>query len=246
MIYLTGHAKLTSATAELSEVQHLSVLCPEAFPTNTIPLPFHLQSLRLYFDGAIDILTFSLSILFNSFESLSTLHLFGVTHPTALAHLIAFLDSTPLQNLHSLVLEAAECENQWLALVATLPSLTSFEIRYFYPSSFAAVGTSALPTLEVLKFTSSLTMEQSSLAELYLVVQQPNLAGLRRIEIPTVPRTNLEKWPGTAMMDKCERRGISVLCQYGYVCVSPARRLGKSHLTPAHHLNRTRELLRGA
>ncbi|KAL8276373.1 hypothetical protein RQP46_011218 [Phenoliferia psychrophenolica] len=108
---------------------------------------------------------------------------------------------------------------------SNLVGLESLSVQYpeLFPPNPAALGFSnlrdlevSLPTLQNIVLTRT-TKDEVSLSELLRITKNPNVAGLRRLEIPMVSKDELAGETGLALLDECEERSISLLCRYGYL-----------------------------
>ena len=124
-------------------------------------------------------------------------------------------------NLRKLILGTIRDEryHQIPSLIACLPHLTTLELQVLCPLSAVAVGLGVCGKgLEVLKFTGPSTSRPADkLWGLWRVLRKPNLAGVRRLEMPLLATAELKEPAGVALLLECDARGISASCRYGYV-----------------------------
>ncbi|KAL8292766.1 hypothetical protein RQP46_001378 [Phenoliferia psychrophenolica] len=87
----------------------------------------------------------------------------------------------------------------------------------FDTNDITAVGSWAGPGLESLSFTEDGEMFEEGVVELLKVMRLDKFEGLRRINVPTVPRDVFQGKAGIALLEECERRKIALKCRYGYL-----------------------------
>ncbi|KAL8277018.1 hypothetical protein RQP46_010552 [Phenoliferia psychrophenolica] len=139
----------------------------------------------------------------------------------------------PFPLVRHLVLIDSQGFDLWPTLIDSFSSLVTLEIldtllQDTSKESVVTVGASVVATLQNLIFVSA-GMDEQTMRELLRVIQLPNLAGLRRLEIPMVSKDELAGETGLALLDECEERSIVLRCRYGYLTrdimeeTSPAR-----------------------
>ncbi|KAL8277006.1 hypothetical protein RQP46_010540 [Phenoliferia psychrophenolica] len=189
----------------------------ESFPYDAGPLTTrNLRHLSLYADLGIN----SNEAVFSPIRhSLVYLSLEALDAYSAPALIKCFADK-PFPLVRHLLLNEPLGFELWPKLITSFPSLVTLEILYSHPTNLnetlVAVGASVVATLQNLIFTG-IWMSGDTIAELLHLIKLPNLAGLRRLEIPAVSKDELAGATGLALLDECEERSISLRCRYGYL-----------------------------
>ena len=122
----------------------------------------------------------------------------------------------PFPNLRTLVLAGVNNLDVLGDLISSSPSLKRLEIKPFDQHLLKAVCRSVSTTLEVLSLTGA-GSQVGILEYLRPALELPNLAGLRRLNLPTFTKPGLGSQAGIALLEECEARSVSLLCRYGYM-----------------------------
>ncbi|KAK4699096.1 hypothetical protein P7C70_g7168, partial [Phenoliferia sp. Uapishka_3] len=129
----------------------------------------------------------------------------------------------PFPKVHSLSLTHIPYDYNWSSLASVFPSLSTLRIylRYDLGASdgfFVRLGVAATPKLQVLAIEGQYELE-TWCEELGVMLQFPTCAGLRRLELPDVPRAGFElkgcEKAGLELLKECEKRSIVVVCKSG-------------------------------
>ncbi|KAL8279960.1 hypothetical protein RQP46_007541 [Phenoliferia psychrophenolica] len=203
-----------SSSAPSSSLQSLAIGWPEFFPMDADhpPLTHRLRRLTLNAGDQIDPRQIH-QILISSKETLVQLELTSARSGTTLTRLADFFTLEVFANVRSLVLVNADAYSSWPALIASLPNLTSLEVRHLYgQEGITAVGLSATTGIEDLSLSMRSFYEPSTLKKLRNMIKLPNLAGLRRLRLNLVGASwaAFDEPVGRALRKECEKRDIRI------------------------------------
>ncbi|KAL8277019.1 hypothetical protein RQP46_010553 [Phenoliferia psychrophenolica] len=205
------------AASLVCRLSSLDLIYPVYFPND--PGPLTARNLR-----HLDLLLAPYEDSFEAIFSPSRQSLLSIC-PGSLRNIgpaiVEYFAEMPFPLVRHLALDCSQGIEFWPKLILSFQSLATLEIYQAQiqdtaKEAVAAVGASVVATLQNLIFTS-IKMDEAIIAELLRLIKLPNLAGLRRLEIPMVSKDELAGETGLALVDKCEERSISLLCRYGWL-----------------------------
>lgn len=195
---------------------------PDLFPDDETPIACELRFLELDMRCELEPSTLH-ALTSTSLASLTTLHLSNLTQLGA-TQLTSFFTTSPLPNLHTLILDTLYPSPLWSLLALTFPALTTLRVsarQTTLVKVLTALGTSAPPTVRNLSLhlqhQRGTSLTAPTICELLRIIQLPKMAGVRRVELPTVPRKDLEGSVGANLLRECEARRVVFVCRYGYL-----------------------------
>mgnify|MGYP001583834164 CR=1 FL=1 len=147
---------------------------------------------------------------------------------TTADNLAAFLIKEQLQftTVRTLKRENCDAHSSWPDIVKPFPSLVNLDITFVgswakgeETQVLAAVGDAVSATLQHLRYDNDSTAHPHSLFAILRFLHLPNLGGIRHLELPMLGKDDFACEAGLALLDVFEKRSISMLCRYGYMCV---------------------------
>ncbi|KAL8287390.1 hypothetical protein RQP46_003842 [Phenoliferia psychrophenolica] len=206
-------------------IKDLRVLQLAEFPRLEKPLDLRLDRFDLFVSPFTTIHPHHLiTFLSSSRETLRLLELTHLGDETTSANLIEFFTTEEFDNVRCLIFRNSKgtVKLHWPKFLRCFPFLRRLDIYGFDPASIYAVSHGATTALEVLTLGSErdglgYPLDQSILGRLGELVAEPNLAGLRRLNVPAAAASSFDNPSGLAFLEECEERGIAVRCRYGYV-----------------------------
>ncbi|KAL8290167.1 hypothetical protein RQP46_003106 [Phenoliferia psychrophenolica] len=205
-------------------LQRLCLRWPEFFPSTPKPLTCRLRHLEINIPYSHETTRISKktyhSILKPSHATLETLHLTG-----DLSNLIEYFawsadtGNGPFQQVKYLILDTVTPPTSLKSLLSVFPSLLRLEARralLFQNALIAAVVETPTACLEELSIDDEQITNWTNI-ELLNALKQPHLAGLTRISLPSTDKATFGCDGGTALLEECKERSISIECHYGYM-----------------------------
>lgn len=138
---------------------------------------------------------------------------------SAAEHLVSYFTANEFPNPDSLAISYPQDYQEWLELIAVFPALASLEIEAFTLGAVTILGACATIKFEIHSFIPPGIVDDHFIIELDRVIRLPSLAGLRRLNLASMPLLAFGTSAGLDLLQDFEERGITLPSRYGSLSV---------------------------